>query len=102
MITVILDPASDVEEAVQNVRTILATLKGTVPLDRNFGVNCIMLDAPQPAAEAAMTADIIEAITKYEPRAKPVNVQFAIDHLTGKLAPKVYILISPGGGLIDV
>lgn len=99
---VILNPASEVEEVVQNVRTILATVKGSVPLDREFGLSCTMLDSPLPSAEAVMTAEIIEALAKYEPRAEPVSVIYEADHLTGKLAPKVTIRIIPSGGLIDV
>lgn len=99
--SVILDPASELEEVIQNVRTILATPRGTVPLDRAFGILGAALDDPLPAARAAMTSDIIEAIAKYEPRAEPISVSYEMDNLSGRLLPTVTIrLIS--GELINV
>ena len=40
------NPASVVAEVLQNVRTILSTRKGSVPLDRDFGISWEYLDRP--------------------------------------------------------
>jgi len=37
---------ADVAEVMQNVRIILTTRKGTVPLDRDFGISQEFLDSP--------------------------------------------------------
>ena len=64
------DPLTEEEEILQNVRTICSTPKNSVPLDREFGIDCDPLDAPTPAAIAKIQREIIHAIKKYEPRAK--------------------------------
>jgi phage baseplate assembly protein W len=85
-------PASIVTEIMQNVRTIFTTMKYSVPLDRLFGVNAVMLDRPMPKAIAALQAEIITAIHKYEPRCQVTKVTFDGD-LDGKLVPTVRIKI---------
>lgn len=39
-------PATETEEILQNLRTILVTAMGSVPLDRAFGVDAPMWTAP--------------------------------------------------------
>lgn len=83
-------PANFIEEVVQNVRTICTTSKYSVPMDRLFGVDAVMLDRPTPRAMAAMQAEIVQAIRKYEPRCKVKRVSFDGD-LDGRLNVKVRI-----------
>ena len=83
-------PANLIEEVVQNVRTICTTSKYSVPMDRLFGVDAVMLDRPTPRAMAAMQAEIVQAIRKYEPRCKVKRVSFDGD-LDGRLNVKVRI-----------
>ena len=45
-------PAAEVEEIFQNVRTILTTPKGTVPLLRDFGFSFEHLDKPIHLAQS--------------------------------------------------
>ncbi|WP_080705951.1 hypothetical protein [Selenomonas sp. AB3002] len=63
-------PASEYEEILQNVRTIINTLKKTVPMDREFGINGEVIDLPIAAAQAKITGEIVAAVSKYEPRPK--------------------------------
>ncbi len=51
-----------------------------------------MLDRPTPRAMAAMQAEIVQAIRKYEPRCKVKRVSFDGD-LDGRLNVKVRIEI---------
>jgi phage baseplate assembly protein W len=85
-------PPNVVVEIMQNVRTIFTTAKYSVPLDRLFGVNAVMLDKPMPKAIATLQAEIIGAIHKYEPRCEVTKVSFDGD-LDGRLAPRVRIRI---------
>lgn len=87
-------PASQLEEIIQNVRTILTTYKKTVPMDRELGINPEVLDLPISAAQAAMTADIVSSIHRYEPRAKVVSVDYEGEEMEGNLVPKVRIKIN--------
>lgn len=69
-------PATEVEEVIQNVQMILATAKGTVPLDRAFGIDGRFLDEPINAAQARAAAEITSAINSQEPRARVQKVFF--------------------------
>lgn len=89
-------PETEVVEILQNVRTILATRKGSVPLDRDFGLSWQYLDDPTAVAQMQMKSEIIDAIETYEPRAKVKSVEFKssqTDSLDGILKPVVTVSI---------
>lgn len=69
-------PASKYEEILQNVRTIITTMKMTVPMDREFGINGDLIDLPIAAAQARLTGEIVAAVAKYEPRAQVISVAY--------------------------
>ena len=101
-VTVIADPAAvnfapatPIEEIVQNLRTILNTAVGTVPLDRDFGVPVDLIDSPQPVALARLTAQIVKAVHRYEPRAAVKRVTYTGD-ADGRLVPKLEVEIDVG------
>lgn len=85
-------PANLVEEVAQNVRTICTTSKYSVPLDRLFGVNAVIVDRPTPRAIAEMQAELIQAIRRFEPRCRVKKVSFDGD-IDGRLTAKVRIEI---------
>lgn len=85
-------PKNDVNEILQNVRTILATTKGTIPLDRDFGIDGSVIDMPTMQAQAYLTNEIFQAIRRYEPRVSIDNITFD-GEISGKLIPKVVITI---------
>lgn len=85
-------PKNDVNEILQNVRTILATTKGTIPLDREFGIDGSVIDMPTMQAQAYLTNEIFQAIRRYEPRVSIDNITFD-GEIAGKLIPKVVITI---------
>ena len=91
------NPETEVEEILQNVRTILATRIGTVPLHRDFGISWEMLDRPLPVAKMLLQVAVIDAISEFEPRAEVKSVEFegdAVDAMEGRLTPKVIISIA--------
>lgn len=85
-------PKNDVNEILQNVRTILATTKGTIPLDREFGIDGSVIDMPTMQAQAYLTNEIFQAIRRYESRVSIDNITFD-GEISGKLIPKVVITI---------
>ena len=85
-------PKNIFEEVAQNVRTICTTPKYSVPMDRLFGVDATMLDSPTPKAMAAIQAEIVQAVRKYEPRCRVKKVILDGD-VDGKLSVKVRIEI---------
>ena len=87
-------PSTELAEIMQNVKTILATEQGTVPLDRNFGLDWSFIDKPLQLAQALMSSQAVQQINKYEPRAKIVSIGFdknALAAQDGKLIPRVVI-----------
>lgn len=86
-------PENEVEEVLQNVRTILSTVKGSVPLDRDFGIDGSYVDMPMPAAKAKLASEIMQAIQKHEPRATVTSIEFTGDE-NGTLQPRIEVRIN--------
>ena len=84
-----------VESVLQNIAVILSKRRGSVPMYRDFGISVDILDRPIPVAKAMMTADIKEAIERWEPRALFISVEFMEDELNGRLIPMVEVEINP-------
>lgn len=89
-----LEPDDVASEVMQNVRTLLSTFKGTVPLDRKFGISGDVMDLPPGRAMAKLQIEILEAIQDYEPRAEVAEIGFGTSAAAdGVLYPKVKIRI---------
>lgn len=82
-------------EIIQNLKTILTTVKGSVPLDRSFGLDNSALDNPPLMAEALMTAAVLDAIETYEERVVVESVKFNHDE-QGKMIPVVTFSLEEG------
>lgn len=90
--TVNIMPSTELEEILQNVRTILSTVKGTVPLDRGLGVDRKILDLPISVAQAKISAAVVKAVNEQEPRVRVQKIfyeQSDAESLDGKLLPTV-------------
>lgn len=87
-----LMPTSELEEIFQNVRTIVTTVKGTVPLDREFGISANILDAPMNQ-QSRLIGEIAEAIEKFEPRARLRRIEFTGNE-SGELNPTLTLEIN--------
>lgn len=86
-------PVSRAAEIVQNVKTLLSTRRGSVPLDRSLGVDMRAVDAPMQRAAAAFRVEIVEALRRFEPRCKVLRVDLEGDAADGLLVPKVQVRI---------
>lgn len=86
--------ATGLTEIIQNVRLILTTPKGSVPLDRAFGLSQTFLDHPGPAAMALAMPEIFEAVEKYEPRVKVTAISWENSNAqAGIFVPRVRIKV---------
>ena len=89
--------ATGIRQLAQELRTLLATCRGSVPLDRDFGVSWDMIDKSLPQARQMLIAEIAQQIEKYIPRVKFESIEFP--HLEpeesadGLLAAKVSVTI---------
>lgn len=88
-----IQPGTTIEEVIQNVKTILNTVKGTVPLDREFGIDKSVVDSPVGGIQARLSAEIIESVRKYEPRAAVTRVKYSGDPEDGSVSVTVEVKI---------
>ncbi|WP_020621175.1 GPW/gp25 family protein [Paenibacillus daejeonensis] len=88
--------AAGLEAVLQNVRTIISTVQGTVPLDRGFGLSQTGLDAPMEIAQARMTAEVVDALQLLEPRVEVLEITYTHIGLEGRLIPQVRIRLGEG------
>lgn len=86
-------PVTVTEEVLQNVRTILSTIKGTVFMNRTFGISADLIDEPLNIAKARIEADIIEAVEEWEPRARVDSIEYQETSMAkdGRLLPVIYV-----------
>ena len=87
-----------VPEVMQNVRTILTTRRGTVPLDRDFGISFEFLDSPINTTRAKVEQEIFLQLKKYEPRAILKQILWDTNLLSGQILPTVKIDINLSEG----
>lgn len=95
-VNVDIAPADEKTEILQNVRTIIGTVKYEIPLDRQFGIDGAVIDLPMPKAQAKLSQEIFQAIKRYEPRAVIESINFK-GELAGKLIPVVEVSINETG-----
>lgn len=85
--------AKEIQEVMQNVRTIITTPKGTQPLDRDFGISTDFVDRPIPRAQAMAEQEIFMALRKYEPRAILKLITWNADPINGSIKPDVTVQV---------
>ena len=68
---------------------LLSTRAGTVPLDREFGLDMDFVDRPPEVAKSLYTAEVTKKVAQYIPTVRVREITWsAVD---GKLSPKVVI-----------
>ena len=76
-------PKTMIEEVIQNVRTLISTIKWQIPLAR---------DMPILQAKARLSQEIIQCLKRCEQRAQIQKIEFETDE-TGRLKPKIEVKI---------
>lgn len=72
-------------EIIQNLKTILTTYKGSVPLDRDFGISMDLVDNPiRERLKVKIYNDMLDAIRRYEPRCTLLGITVESD-VNGKV-----------------
>lgn len=78
------------EELNRKISFLLSTPVGTMPLDREFGVDMSFLDMPSEASKSLYVVEITEKIAKFIPEARVESVSWVASP-AGTLIPKVVI-----------
>lgn len=68
----------EMASVLQNIRLIIGTRRGTVPMYRGFGTRHDFVDKPLSAARTLAAADLREAVERYEPRAVLKDIRYEI------------------------
>ena len=90
----ILNCSDTVKSVLQNVKCILLTRKGDIPLHREIGLSGNWIDKPMTIAPTLMVADVKEAIEEGEPRAEFVRATFQFDpQIPSRIIPIVEVKI---------
>lgn len=79
-----------IEEYGRQISLLLSTPVGTMPLDREFGVDMDFLDMPSETAKSLYTAEITEKIARFLPELRVESVSWEASP-AGTLIPKVVI-----------
>ena len=85
------------EDIARCLRHLILTPEGTYPMSRDFGISNDALALPLPAAHNIIAVDIVDKVTKYEPRVSVCEVSFKAlsntDAIDGKFIAKVVCTI---------
>ena len=68
-------PENELVEIEQNIRMILRTPKGSVPLHRDFGISYDFLDLPLNKAIVVLRNEIVKSIRRWERRVEIEEVK---------------------------
>ena len=85
-------PTSLLEEISQNIITICTTAKFSVPMDRAFGIKTAFLDTPITSAKTKFCSEVVEAVRRFEPRARITSIDFQADSM-GLVRPVIHFKI---------
>lgn len=84
-------------EIAQNIRTIITTWRGSLVLDRLFGINTDIIDMPVNTLLASLIMDLTNQINSNEPRAEITSISFQESNLSnGEVIPIVRYTIKEG------
>lgn len=78
------------EDILRCLRSLIMTPAGTVPLDREFGIDHSILSQPIDVAESLIAVEIVEKVARYEPRVSAQAVSLSAD-VNGQITAKVVI-----------
>ena len=90
--------ATGVMEVLQNARTLFMTRAGTVPLDREFGIDLSLIDDPMPAARAKLEIEMIQKLQRYEPRARISQFNNDLQANDGRIYMTILLQVNQGEG----
>ena len=80
----------EAEEILRCIRNLIMTPVGTVPLDRDFGIDQSILGLPIDAAQSLLAVEIIDKVERYEPRVSVSEVELT-GNIDGQIIAKVVI-----------
>lgn len=81
---------SEEEDVLRCLQNLIMTPAGTVPLDRDFGIDNSILGRSLDVAQSLLAVEIIDKVARYEPRASVTEVELSTN-TDGQIIAKVVI-----------
>ena len=75
----------------EKIMFLLTLIKGTIPMNREIGLDADILDLPMYEAQNKYTVSAIELIEKFETRVTVDEISFTVDEKKGKMIPEVVV-----------
>lgn len=79
------------QEILEKVTFLLSCIRGTIPMNRDIGLDPDIISAPEIQARNLYTISAIELIDKFEDRVTVEDVEFENVGSTGNIIPKVVL-----------
>lgn len=84
------DELEDQDDVMRCLRNLILTPAGSVPLDRDFGIDQSFLGQPLNVAQNTLAVEIMDKAARYEPRAVVLEVRLA-SSIDGQIKAEVVI-----------
>lgn len=85
--TLVNEPIADLD---RKLNLLMTTREGTMPLDREFGIDMDCVDRPPEVAKSLYTAEITKKVAKFIPEVRVREVTWSHGE-AGHFIPKVVI-----------
>lgn len=79
------------EDIFNKIKFLLTLIKGTIPMNREIGLESEIVDLPMYEAQNRYTVSAMELIEKFETRVTVDKISFEVYEQTGKMIPKVVV-----------
>lgn len=79
------------EDIFNKIMFLLTLIKGTIPMNREIGLESEIVDLPMYEAQNRYTVSAMELIEKFETRVTVDEISFEVHEQTGKMIPKVVV-----------
>ena len=79
------------EDIIEKVSFLLTCVKGTIPMNREIGLDPDIISAPAYIAQNLYTSSAIELIEEFETRASVEEITFVESGGAGNMIPKVVL-----------
>ena len=79
------------KEIFEKITFILTLIKGTIPMNREIGLDADILDLHMYEAHNKYTVSAIELIEKFETRVTVDEISFTVDEKNGRMIPEAVV-----------
>lgn len=83
--------SEEIEDIRKNLSMLYATRAGSLPLNRDFGLEGDFISQPLPVAKSEFEFEVIRKTEIYEPRVRVEKVVYEYDSTNGAMKPIVYL-----------